>query len=463
MKRIDFQVLVLITTGGLLTNCNPKDDPEPKGHYEVNEEFSGGELTKFDFGENAFGHSAPNLSFEQENSFVVGNSFFRSNWTTAPASASARDGLGPIFNASSCGACHPKDGRSAPPRIFGEPLNGLLFRLSGANGDPEKTYGGQLQDKAILGKKAEAKVGVNYSEVSGKFKDGSFYTLRKPNYMFSDWAYGDIESGFLFSPRVGNQLAGVGLLEALDEASILANVDINDANRDGISGKANYVFDEVTKTFKLGRFGWKSNQPNLLQQTAGAFNGDIGITSSVFMKDHVTEAQQDLKSIPNGGEPEISDKNLNEVVFYLQTLSVPARRNFQDQDVLHGKLLFNQLGCASCHIPTFKTGIFHKVAVLREQSIRPYTDLLLHDMGTELADNRPDFEANGNEWRTPPLWGLGMIETVNGHTFLLHDGRARNIEEAILWHGGEAEGSKSSFLNLKKEDRTKLLKFLESL
>jgi CxxC motif-containing protein (DUF1111 family) len=459
MKRI----LILLIGLGLLTQCKPNDTLEPEGEYEKNEEFSGGYLTTFDFGENAFGHSAPDLSFEEENSFVVGNSFFRSNWTTAPASASVRDGLGPIFNASSCGACHPKDGRSAPPLTFGEPLNGLLFRLSGANGQPETIYGKQLQDKSILGKKVEAKVGVNYTEVAGNYKDGSSFSLRKPEYVFSEWGYGAIESGFMFSPRVGNQLAGVGLLEAIEESSILANVDVNDANGDGISGKANYVLYELSQTIKLGRFGWKSNQPSLLQQTAGAFNGDIGITSSVFMKDHVTESQTALHNVIKGGEPEISDKNLNDVVFYLQTLSVPARRNFKDPEVLRGKLLFKQLACASCHTPEFKTGNTHSVSALREQTIRPYTDLLLHDMGDGLADNRPDFEASGNEWRTSPLWGLGMIKTVNGHTFLLHDGRARNIEEAVLWHDGEAKVSKEKFVNLNKNDRSNLLKFLESL
>lgn len=462
MTRFSNSFLLIIVLFSL-THCEPKDELDPLGKYEENEEYSGGNLTTFDFGENAFGHSAPNLVFEEENSFVVGNSFFRSNWTTAPASASVRDGLGPVFNSRSCGGCHPKDGRGTPPLSYGEPLNGLLFRLSGANGAPETTYGEQLQDKAILGKLPEAKVAVSYAEVTGKYADGSTYSLRKPTYEFTEWGYGAIESGFLFSPRVGNQLAGVGLLEAIDNADILANVDEQDMNGDGISGRANYVLDAVSQSSKLGKFGWKSNQPNLLQQTAGAFNGDIGITTSVFMKDHVTDAQTDLHDVINGGEPEISDKNLNDVVFYLQTLSVPARRDAEDAEVLKGKLLFTQLDCATCHTPKFVTGTGHEIPALRGQTIRPYTDLLLHDMGADLADGRPDFLANGNEWRTPPLWGIGLLQTVNDHTFLLHDGRARNIEEAILWHGGEAEKSKEKFTNLTVENRTRLLKFLDSL
>ncbi|MFT5883726.1 MAG: CxxC motif-containing protein (DUF1111 family) [Arcticibacterium sp.] len=459
MKRIILLIFLTVSFG----SCDPTGEMNPRGQYEANEEFAGGDLTTFDFGENAFGHSASNLSFEEENSFVVGNSFFRSNWTIAPASASVRDGLGPIFNSRSCGGCHPKDGRSAPPSIFGDPLNGLLVRLSGINGFAHDIYGGQLQDKAILGALPEAKVGVRYTEVVGEYADGGIFSLRDPEYIFSEWGYGEIESGFLFSPRIGNQLAGIGLLEAIREEDILSNVDINDSNGDGISGKANFVFDELSNSVQLGRFGWKSNQPSLLQQTAGAFNGDIGITSSVFMKDHVTDAQVVLKETPNGGEPEISDKNLEDVVFYLQTLQVPGRRDTKNEDVLSGKLLFTELNCSSCHIPEFKTGKKHEVSILNNQTIRPYSDLLLHDMGPALADNRPDFEATGNEWRTPPLWGLGMIRTVNKHTFLLHDGRARNIEEAILWHGGEAESSKERFIKLSSIDRDMLIKFLESL
>ena len=451
--------ILLFSIVGLL-NCKPEDVVL---EYEENEELSGGSLTTFDLGENAFGHSPSNLSFEEENDFVIGNSFFRSNWTSAPASATARDGLGPIFNASSCGGCHPKDGRAAPPEVYGEPLSGLLIRLSSSANVDDPIYGGQLQDKGLLGVKPEAKVAVSYTEIPGKYADGTSYSLRKPNYEFSEWAYGEISPGFLFSPRVGNQLAGVGLLEAIPSQTILALADEDDQNKDGISGRANFVWNEQKQITELGRFGWKANQPDLLQQTASAFNGDIGITTSLFMKDHTTSAQSELQSLPNGGEPEISDENLNRVVFYLQTLSVPARRNVKDPAVLRGKTLFTEIKCASCHIPSFNTESSNAISVLNNQTIRPYTDLLLHDMGEGLADNRPDFLANGKEWRTTPLWGIGMIKTVNDHTFLLHDGRARNIEEAILWHGGEAETSKQKFLSLSAENRKDLLTFLESL
>lgn len=448
---------------GLLTLLVACEPTEPDFSYEEGEEYSGGELTTFDFGENAFGHSASHLTYEQENDFVIGNSFFRSNWTTAPATASARDGLGPVFNASSCGGCHPKDGRGRPPLSFGEPLNGLLIRLSGANGKNEPTYGGQLQDKAILGVEPEAKVSIRYTEITGKYADGTTYTLRKPIYEFDEWAYGPIQEGFLFSPRVGSQLPGMGLLEAIDAADIRAYADENDVDGDGISGRVNTVWSETESSYVLGRFGWKANMPNLLEQTAGAFNGDIGITSGVFPKDHTTDNQKELQQLPDGGLPEISDSNLQKVVFYLQTLEVPARRKAEKEEVLNGKKLFSDLNCSACHRPAYKTGQTHPVSVLQNQSIRPYTDLLLHDMGEALADGRPDFEASGTEWRTPPLWGIGLLQTVNGHQFLLHDGRARNLEEAILWHGGEAEYSKKKFTELPAGKRAVLISFLESL
>ena len=272
-----------------------------------------------------------------------------------------------------------------------------------------------------------------------------------------------MQFGTMVSPRVGPQLPGVGLLEAIPEASILALADPDDTNRDGISGRPNHVWNYATKQKVLGRFGWKANQPDLHQQAASAFTGDMGITNSLFPAEELTDTQQQLYGqLPNGGSPELADNNLTNVTLYLQTLAVPARRNADDQVVLRGKQLFRQLNCSGCHVAKMQTGS-HPVAVLANQTIRPYTDLLLHDMGAGLADNRPDFEATGSEWRTPPLWGIGLIKLVNRHTFLLHDGRARNVEEAILWHGGEAQKAADGFRAMPKTDRDALLKFVESL
>lgn len=444
---------------------------EPLLQAEAGEQYSGGEnFTTFDFSGNAFGVQGRNLSRDDENFFVAGNSLFRTNWVMAPASVQSLDGLGPVFNAISCGSCHFKDGRAEPPQSPEETLNGLLFRLSisttgehgQALGDP--VYGMQLQDKAILGVKQEASVRVSYREKSGTYADGTTYTLREPLYEFYDLQFGDFAGDLQYSPRIAQQIPGLGLLEQVPESTILSFADEQDADGDGISGRPNYVWDKVSNSLTLGRFGWKANQPHLLQQTADAFNGDIGITSSINPNDHLTPRQRDeLEDIPNGGEPELSDDQLARVVRYLQTLAVPARREVDDPDVLHGKALFQDLQCAGCHQPKMETAANGSIPALNNQLIFPYTDLLLHDMGPELADNRPDFLATGREWRTPPLWGIGLIATVNGHTTLLHDGRARNLEEAILWHGGEAAASKTAFTQLPAADRAALLQFLESL
>lgn len=436
---------------------------------EENEKYSGGiGATIFNESEEAFGFSVPALSEQEQYDFAVGNSFFRQTWVTAPASASARDGLGPFFNATSCASCHFKDGRGRAPLFEGELGTGLLLRLNipdqdvhgGFQGDP--IYGGQLQDVALEGVKNEGSYSIEYTAIVETYSDGSKVTLRKPKYSIKNLNYGALASNVQVSPRVANQMYGMGLLEAISENLILANQDNNDLNGDGISGKANYVYDVETNSKKLGRFGWKANQPTVKQQVSGAFLGDMGITSGLFPMNNYPFGF-DASVTPTGGEPEIENVNLNKVVLYSRTLAVPGRRNHADIEVLKGKELFNAIGCVQCHKPKFETSSNYPIAALRNLTIRPYTDLLLHDMGEGLADNSSDFLANGNEWRTPPLWGIGLIKTVNKHINLLHDGRARNMEEAVLWHGGEAVKSKQKFKELTKLQRDYLLKFLNSL
>lgn len=266
----------------------------------------------------------------------------------------------------------------------------------------------------------------------------------------------------MISPRAAPAMIGLGLLEAIPEEDIVAAADEDDADGDGISGRPNRVWNKDTGKQALGRLGWKANQPDMHHQAAGAFLGDMGITSSLFSSPDCTEAESDCALAPNGGEPEIGDERLDRVVFYSRTLAVPARRDVDDPGVVSGKHLFEQAGCAACHTQSFRTGEF-EIAELANQKIHPYTDLLLHDMGPELSDDRPDFLAAGEEWRTPPLWGLGLVHVVNHHRYLLHDGRARGFAEAILWHGGEAEASREAFRALPREDREALISFLESL
>ena len=426
----------------------------------------GGETTAFSVGTNAFELSARNLPNDIRRIFEVGDSFFNQNWVTAPASTEARDGLGPTHNALSCSSCHSHDGRGKPPDHPDDPERGLLLRLSvpGANGPvDEPRYGGQLQDRSILGVPVEGRIVINYVEMPGVYPDGSPFSLRAPVYRIEDLAFGPLHPDVMVSPRVAPVTIGMGLLEAIPEESILALSDPEDANEDGISGRPNYVRDVQTGKLALGRFGWKANQPTVNQQAAGAFLGDIGIASSLFPNDNCPAGQEACRQAPNGGTPELPDERLKKVTIYTQTLAVPAMRNTEDDLVKQGARLFVQTQCTLCHTPRYETGDTHPLEPLRNQVIFPYTDLLLHDMGNGLADHRPDGQASGTEWRTPPLWGIGLVETVNGHTMFLHDGRARSMEEAILWHGGEAEESRGKFMNLTKDERNALIRFLESI
>jgi CxxC motif-containing protein (DUF1111 family) len=426
---------------------------------------SGGDATVFVDGRNAFGQPIDALTREERRAFAVGNNFFNDNWVTAPASTEGRDGLGPLFNAQSCSSCHEFDGRGAPPMSADDPERGLLLRLSVVGPDghpvPDPVYGGQLQDRAINGVPVEGRIVIERTEVDGAYADGTPYTLLAPTYSIEDLGYGPLATGVMVSPRIAPAVFGVGLLEAVPDDALLALADPDDANGDGISGRVNRVLDP-SGALVIGRLGWKANVATVEQQTAGAFHGDIGITSSLQPDQDCTDAQPECRAAIDGGQPELTDAKLERVTFYTRTLAVPARRDVGDPDTEAGAQLFGELGCASCHRAEMQTGEA-QVAATSNQTIRPYTDLLLHDMGPGLADGRPDGEATGSEWRTAPLWGIGLIDDVNDHTRLLHDGRARNAEEAILWHGGEAAAAQGRFLQLDAAARDRLLAFLDSL
>lgn len=407
----------------------------------------------------AFSYQINGLSSSQSLMFFVGNSFFNQSWVQAPSSTTARDGLGPLFNARSCSACHFRDGRGAPLAN-----SGLLFRLgAGFDNSPDNIYGGQLQDFSHNAVTPEGSMDISYVEEIGYFDDGTSYSLRRPVYMVGGQNYGAMQGTTRISPRVGQQMIGLGLLELIPESDILAYADPNDADGDGISGVANYVTDVTSGNLIMGRFGWKANVGSIAHQVAAAFNGDIGITSSYFPNENYTINQPSCAGLANGGTPEIDDNDLNAVILYSRSLAVPKRRNTTNPEVKYGAKYFRTLGCISCHKMNYVTGMSGDIMPLKKQKITPYTDLLLHDMGPGLADNIPDHLASGSEWRTQPLWGLGLISVVNGHTFLMHDGRARSIEEAILWHGGEAEQSKEKYKKLPAKQRNYLLEYLKSL
>lgn len=434
-------------------------------------ELSGGEGSINSTSQNAFSLPARNATKVHRRNFMLGNSLFNSNWVTSPASVKTRQGLGPLFNANSCSTCHFKDGRGRPPETdkANEGFASILVRLSipgkDSNGNivAEPNYGDQFNHRSIIGVPAEGEVKIIYKETKAKFTDGEEFSLLKPQLEFSKLAYGDLHKDTMFSVRVAPQMIGLGLLEAIKEEDILKKVDSEDSDKDGISGRPNYPWNFEKKKRQLGRFGWKANQPNIKQQNISAFLGDIGLTSKLFPNQACMDTQIECKKAYSQDTPEISEEDLRDVEIYSKILAVPKRRGIDNPEVIKGQALFKQISCTACHTESYVTGIDREFPENSKQKIFPYTDLLLHDMGEGLADNRPDYEATGSEWRTPPLWGIGLFKQVNGHTRYLHDGRARNIQEAILWHGGEALNARNNYMNLSKSERQQVLKFLESL
>ncbi len=464
--RLRKQIVPLALLG--LVGCSG-EDAQPDSLIDQGEWLPGGDTTNTLLGgADAFTMPAENIQPEHESQFYSGNSFFNQAWVQAPASTEARDGLGPLFNARSCAACHFKDGRGSPPSAEDEEFVGLLLRLSvpgadehgGPLGDPN--YGGQLQPFAVGDVPAEARPSVSYREQGGAYADGESYSLAVPEYVIAELAYGPLAEDIRVSPRVAPAVIGLGLLEAIPESRLRELADPDDADGDGISGRINHVWDAERAELAVGRMGWKSEQPSVRLQSAGAFNGDIGITSSIFAQQDCTSSQTECLSAASGGAPELGEQLLDRVQLYGRLLAVPARTGYSEPQILRGKRAFHSAGCSGCHTPSHTTGE-SDLPELEHQTIWPYTDLLLHDMGPALSDERPVFEAEGAEWRTPPLWGNGRYPDVNGHQRLLHDGRARGVAEAILWHGGEAEAARDAFKGLSREEREALVAFVESL
>jgi len=454
---------------------------------EPGENLPGGTATNTRrFDREAFSQPSQNMSFTDRADFFIGNGFFKRLWVTAPSSTTSADGLGPLYNARACQRCHLKDGRGHPPENAEDSAVSMFLRVSipaqneeqaGAIRDhlinvvPEPTYGGQLQDIAIPGHAPEGHMTIAYEDVEVAFGDGEIATLRSPSYGVTDLGYGDMHPDALFSPRIAPPMIGLGLLQAISEEEILAAADPNDANGDGISGTAKFIWSRTNERVMLGRFGWKLGNATLADQSSEAMAGDIGIANPLFpnLSGDCTANQQSCLNAPAGiggpgGNMEASGLVMDKIFFYSGNLAVPARRTANDADVLRGKELFYTANCTSCHTPKHATRNDEDVAhALRGQLIWPYTDLLLHDMGEGLADGRPEGSATGSEWRTAPLWGIGFTDTVNGHTYYLHDGRARNLTEAILWHGGEAIAAREAFRTMEKPDREAMITFLESL
>lgn len=460
MKRYIVYTGLTAVAGAMLFAASCRK-PEELGEEQYNEWLSGGGQTVFNTGGGAFGVPFSGMSATGGFNHDVGDAAFSSTFVSAPAPL--HQGLGPVYNSVSCSSCHISDGRGKPPGP-GETMVSMLFRVSVPGEDehggpmPAPGFGGQLQQRATQSAVAEGNIDITYSYQTYYFPDGQSYELRTPTYTLVS-PYCAVPAGMMLSPRVAPPVFGLGLLEAIPDWALLAHQDVNDADHDGISGKANYVWDIQKNAASIGRFGWKAGQPSLLQQSAGAYNQDMGITNFLFPQESCYEQPQ--YAFDDGKE--VSDSLLYAVAFYMKTLSVPGRRIADDPEVQRGKQVFKQAQCASCHVPMYKTDVNVAFPQLSNQTIFPYTDLLLHDMGPGLADNRPDYLADGQEWKTPPLWGIGLTKVVNGHNNFLHDGRARSLTEAIMWHGGEAQGAADHVKSLSTEDRNALLKFLGSL
>ena len=412
-----------------------------------------------------------NLKDEEYDKFVLGRSFFTIPWVEAPSITTARDGLGPLFNANTCVSCHPANGRGTlfnenvesrslvvrlsidSPSLIKSDLHKSLLEKKGFI--PEPNYGSQLAINGIHGVDFEGKVKIDFDEVLVDFPDGEKQILLKPKYSLENLNYGALHKDTNISYRIAPTLNGIGLIESISKKDILANEDEFDKNNDGISGRANFVYSNITKKEELGKYTWKASVASLKEQVAGAASNDMGLTTTLFPNENCTQTQKACNEAHKAKDAiDLPDDRLEAVTYYLKNIKTYEAK--KSKEYIEGLEIFEQISCAKCHISSFDTSKGFKIS--------PFSDFLLHDMGEDLADGRVEFKANKNEWRTAPLWGLALHEKINKEKpRLLHDGRARTFQEAILWHGGEASNSKENYMNLPKEQREKLIKFLEEL
>lgn len=407
-------------------------------------------------GRNAFTQPIAGLSKAQKDEFIAGRTLFVQSWVQAPASTQTRDGLGPLFNDRACENCHPQNGRSGPLDRQGNLSAGLLFRVGSIHG-PDPVYGGQLQPMALPNVPYEVKMSRTMTPIPGHVE------LLMPQYHFDELNYGALAPDSGFSPRIGGALAGMGLIEAVPNSRWIGLEDPEDKDGDGVSGRVHWVSGAQGQPV-MGRFGWKAEQPSLIEQAAGAYHDDMGLTSPLKPAAPCTAVQTACLAAKNGGEPEISQQALVQTVRYVQLLAVPRSEQRMPAKQWYANLSrFEEIGCADCHVPSHQTASEGVLGPLANIEIWPFTDLLLHDMGPDLADTRPLPGASPQEWRTPPLWGLGHYESVNGHQALLHDGRAQGVASAIAWHGGEGQRSRDAFFSLPTAEQAELVAFIKQL
>ncbi|MCK5896561.1 MAG: thiol oxidoreductase [Cocleimonas sp.] len=492
MKNI-FLIFILIVSMVWLEVSSQPSSMIDFSKAEKGEAFSAGEGSSLKMHDSkAFKHPLSNLPQANLIDFSVGFAFFKKLWVSSPSTTTASDGLGPLYNARSCIACHIGLGRGHPPLaassdkgVLGYPSVSMMLRLSippqtkaeyallkshKVNSFPDPVYGGQLQGVAVRGLSAEGQINIDYKERVIELVGGEKITLRVPRYSIIDKGYGKLHTELMMSPRVAPSLIGMGLLSAISEQDIQLRSDPDDVNKDGISGRVNQVWSVEYKRIMLGRYGYKAGMPTLNAQNQDAFHNDLGLSTALGQEPwgDCTTQQTLCRRAPHGNDPqfdflEVPTLATDAVLFFVENIAVPKRHYANDSQVLAGKHLFHKIGCISCHQPQYKTQKIIGKPALSEQIIWPYTDLLLHDMGEELADHRPEGRATGREWRTAPLWGIGLTQTVNKKAMFLHDGRAKTVQEAILWHGGEAQVARDRFITLSKIERKQLLIFLGAL
>ena len=422
----------------------------------------GGATSRPAAGPDSFALPAANLPKEQLARFFEGQRLFNIAFVKAPSPVPGLAGLGPTFNRPSCGACHTRDGRGQPPAGPDDALMQMVVRL-GVSGSPDPNYGVQLNDRAIEGVPAEGQAEIVWEEIEGRYADGDAFRLRRPRVGFRALAFGPLGRATAHSLRVAPQLVGMGLLEAVPERTVRGWAAANRAHPDGVRGAVRGEIVHGQPFGKIGRFGWRAEQASVREQIASALVNDMGLTTSLHPDENCPPAQSACRAADPGPRPNVSDRALRTMMFYVSTLAVPERRDAGKPEVARGEKVFAAIGCAACHRMTAKTGTHPTIAFLSDQTIHPFTDLLLHDMGDGLADGLHEGAVSGRMWRTAPLWGIGLVPLVNGHENYLHDGRARGLAEAILWHGGEAEMAKDRFRALPKPDRDALIAFLRSL
>ncbi|NBW54362.1 MAG: thiol oxidoreductase [Betaproteobacteria bacterium] len=426
------------------------------------------------------------LSPKQMQVFLKGERVFTNFWMAVnnpviplvwdlsqPGPAGGEWGLGPMFLATNCASCHLNAGRGRALDASGSLAIQHVLRISipgdGPHGSPkpDPNYGTEIQMfDTITRKDPEARAGegevfIDWLAKVFTFPDGETLELRQPKVRVEKLNFGPLSEGVMMSLRNSQAMVGMGYLEAIAEKDILQVAQQQKAQ--GLNGRPNYVRDDINNKQAMGRFGWKANQPSIRQQIASAFSADIGITSSLYPFQNCTPVQHECLAAIKGPKPELRPELWDSITFWTQALEVPERRDTDKPEVKRGDALFVSSGCAMCHVPEWRTGKYTAVQPISNKRINPYTDLLLHDMGPDLADGRPDFKASGSDWRTPPLWGIGLSKQVSASTSFLHDGRARNLLEAIVWHGGEAKASRDKFTALPAEQRKDVITFLESL